>query len=79
LVQAILRYLVDHPETKDGIEGVRRWWLPETSAEWRSEEIGAALEWLVAREWIVRRQVAADESLYGIAAGRRSEIEKFLQ
>jgi hypothetical protein len=75
LVREILQYLVGNPEAKDTIEGIRACWLTEGSSE---EGLQAALDQLVSRGWLTRREITPSEIIYGVNAQRLEEIKAFL-
>lgn len=77
LVRAIVRYLIAHPEAKDTIEGVMRWWLPDGPAEQRREDVEDGLELLVARGWIVKRAIAPARQIYCANRERLVDMRAF--
>ena len=77
LAQKILQYLMEHPEAKDTIEGISRWWLDHPVDKAR-EDIQATLNWLVARGWMNARTTSPSENFYGLCQERREEIKTFL-
>jgi len=74
LVREILGYLVDHPDAKDTIEGILKWWLPEGHAEWSRDEVEEALDALVSKGWVIKRKAPACKDFYGINKERLDEI-----
>jgi len=77
VIQGILQYLIEHPEAKDTVEGIRRWWLPRDVGEWGEEEVQQALDDLVERGWLTTRETAPSHTIYGLNRDRLEEIEKF--
>ncbi|HEY2290949.1 MAG TPA: hypothetical protein VGM86_09640 [Thermoanaerobaculia bacterium] len=73
VVAEIVRYAVEHPEAKDAIEGIHRWWLPGGGERWRPEEVEAALQRLAARGWIEERRLAG-RRIWAVQTDRRSEM-----
>ena len=49
LADEILRYLLEHPEAKDTIDGIADWWLTERRVRQGIVEVEAALGHLVER------------------------------
>ena len=49
LADEILRYLLEHPEAKDTIDGIADWWLTERRVRQGIAEVEAALRHLVDR------------------------------
>jgi hypothetical protein len=47
VVQAIARYLEQHPGAADSDDGIAKWWLPTLNVEASSQEVRVALEVLM--------------------------------
>ena len=75
----ILHYLTEHPDAKDTIQGMLRWWLPKKRVERRKEEVRAAVDDLVARGWMTKRQITPSRSIYGMNKEKQEEIKAFLR
>lgn len=60
----IRRYLAQHPDAADTVDGVLQWWLPAASASVSREIVEHALDTLVARGEIVRRIHADGTVIY---------------
>lgn len=58
VVDAILRYLADHPDAADTSEGIAKWWLP-TDRTIDTEAVLSALARLEA-QGLVHRRINAD-------------------
>ena len=58
IVDAILRYLADHPDAADTSEGIAKWWLP-TDRTFDTEAVLSALARLEA-QGLVHRRINAD-------------------
>jgi hypothetical protein len=52
LADEILRYLREHPEAQDTIDGIADWWLPDRSVHPEIREVESALRQLVDRELV---------------------------
>ena len=50
---AIRRYLRDHPNAADTLEGIARWWLSGNAGNARLANVQRAIEQLVNREEVV--------------------------
>jgi hypothetical protein len=74
--RGILDYLVRHPDAKDTIDGILKWWLPEN--EWDEEEVQEALDNLTSKGWLTKRQTTASQTVYGMNKDQRKEIDDFL-
>lgn len=79
LIRQILAYVVAHPEAKDTLEGIRKWWGPSGRVELSGEEIQNVLNSLVALGWVTEREVTPAPRIYGLNQERLAEIKAFLQ
>lgn len=64
LCQGILRYLRDHPEAADSLEGIASWWLPQSGYSVTTESVHEALALLVAERRIARIDLPDGRTLY---------------
>ena len=78
LTRAILKYCVEHPDAKDTVDGILRWWFPAGEARWRVDEVKAALKSLTANGWLISRKLQQAEEIYGISKEKMTEIQAFL-
>lgn len=51
----IRRYLANHPNASDSLEGVQRWWLAEGAVEAPGPTVQQALDRLVKKGTVVRK------------------------
>ena len=79
VIQHVLQYLIDHPDAKDTMQGIVRWWLPGGIAAWEEEAVRDALDELVARGWLTQRQTTPSQQLYGLNKAKLKEIRVLLQ
>jgi hypothetical protein len=79
VIRYILQYFIDHPDAKDTIQGILHWWLSGDIAAWEEEAVQEALDALVARGWVTRRQTSPSQQLYGVNKARLEEITVFLR
>ena len=71
LADEILRYLLEHPEAQDTIDGIADWWLTERRVRQGIAEVEAALRHLVKRG-LVNVVVREDgKSHYCLKLGKR--------
>jgi hypothetical protein len=78
LTRAILKYCVEHPDAKDTVDGILRWWFPAGEGHWRVDEVNSALTALTAKGWMTSRKVQHAEEIYGISKQKIPEIQIFL-
>jgi hypothetical protein len=74
----ILGYLLDHPDSEDGVEGIAGWWVLERCVQRRVSEVGRALDELVRRRLVVRRADPAAGVRYRIDRDRLDEARRFV-
>jgi len=78
IVWLLLGYMVDHPEAKDTLEGIQRWWLPHDDLEPGTDALQTALDYLVERGWIAIAQAPTSSKVYGLNKQRLEEIKDLL-
>ena len=74
LIPRILRYCVKHPDAKDTLDGILKWWLKET----RESDVQHALDLLVSKRWLTARETAPGKKIYGLNKDRLDEIKNYL-
>jgi hypothetical protein len=79
VIRHVLQYLVDHPDAKDTMQGIVRWWLPGGIAAWEEEVVEDSLDALVDRGWLTQRQTISSQQLYGVNKEKLEEIKLFLR
>lgn len=79
LTRELLAYCVEHPDAKDTVEGIQRWWFPKGQMRWSVDEVRNALEWLTARQWLTRCMVRQSEEIYGVNKEKIDQIKRFLR
>jgi hypothetical protein len=72
------QYLVDHPNAKDTIEGIRRWWLVEGEQRFRYEEVEAVVRFMVQRGFMSRDRIG-NTVVYGCAEGGPEKIHDWIR
>jgi len=78
LTRELLTYCVEHPDGKDTVEGIRRWWFPGEESTWGVDEVRNALESLTKRQWLISRTIRQSEEIYGLNKEKLKEIKNFL-
>jgi len=79
VIREILRYLVEHPDAKDTVEGIAKWWRSESQAEWGAAAVEESLDILVAKGWLTRRDIAPVKRVYGMNKDHLETIKNFLR
>ena len=78
IIRQILAYVIVHPQAKDTLEGISKWWGPKGHMESSIAEIQDGLNFLVARGWMRERVVTPTPKIYGMNKGRLAQIKAFL-
>ena len=79
IIRKILHHLIEHPEAKDTRKGIVRWWVSDAGVERREEEVQQAIDWLVAQNWLVKRDTTSSQTIYGMNRTRLEAIEELLK
>lgn len=79
LIIEILRYVVRHPEAKDTLKGIEKWWLSGSEGQGGKLSTEEALNRLVAKGWLTARCSPQSETIYFLNEDRLSEIIAFLK
>jgi hypothetical protein len=79
LMRQILQYLKAHPDAKDTVGGILKWWLPGHPIEWKEEEVQEILDDFVSKGWLAKRALSLSQQLYCLKKEKLAEIERFLQ
>ena len=66
VVGEILRYLMEHPDAKDTVDGIARWWIRPQGEGWQRHVVQDAIDELVARGFVVRRETTSSHVVYGL-------------
>jgi hypothetical protein len=70
----ILSYLLEHPDAKDTLEGILRWWVLEQRFKREMRQVEKAVDLLVQREWLLQRAGADSQVHYRLNAAKAEEI-----
>ncbi|HEX6767839.1 MAG TPA: hypothetical protein VF208_00710 [Candidatus Binatia bacterium] len=80
LIREILSHLVKHPDAKDTVDGIHKFWLSAKIAHLSIDKVNEALEFLADEKgWLNKKAVGSAAILYGINKVRVEEIQKFLR
>ena len=70
----IVSYLLDHPEAKDTMDGIVRWWMLELRIKREIMQVEQAVVQLVQREWLIGRRGADSQVHYSLNSTKAEEI-----
>lgn len=78
VAREILLYLVEHPDGKDTMKGILKYWLPRARLGREEEELKEALSFLVSKGWMTEKKITSFEKIYGLNKEQLEEMEAFL-
>lgn len=64
LARQILRYLREHPEAQDTVEGIMVWWISERAIKHWLPQVRKSLTALVARGYVTKHTRAGGRTFY---------------
>ena len=76
-IRQISAYLLQHPDAKDSIEGISKWWL--SGQQPKEEEIQKALDFLVTTGWMTEWATPGCKTIYHVNKMSLPEIKGFLE
>jgi hypothetical protein len=79
LGEQVLRYLLEHPEAQDTVGGIAEWWLLERRVADAVMNVEAALDDLVAREFLVATERKDGSVHYRLNRAMEREIRGHLR
>lgn len=65
IARKIRRYLIDHPNAADSLEGIVHWWLVRQQVEFSAEKVKMALDYLVGNDLISKSTTTQGTVVYG--------------
>jgi hypothetical protein len=78
VLTGVLEYLVRHPDAKDELEGISKWWRSAGTSDWPLPVLTEALDYLAGRDWLLVRELTLERRLYGGDPKRLCEMKEFL-
>ncbi|UCD83517.1 MAG: hypothetical protein JSU92_09440 [Deltaproteobacteria bacterium] len=75
----ILTYFIEHPDSRDTLEGIMQWWLLERSIKLQIAKVKKVLAELVARGYIVEQKGGDSQTHYQINKSKYREIQAILK
>ena len=74
IAQAIIRYLLKHPDAGDTIEGIATWWIAIERVETGIEEVRSAVNGLVSKGILIPREIRNGPQVYFVNRERISDL-----
>jgi hypothetical protein len=78
VLAGVVAYLVRHPEAKDTVEGIGKWWHGHEGSEWPPSVLSEVLAYLLERQWMLVRNLSPGEQLYRGNPQHLADMQRFL-
>ena len=75
----ILAYLCSHPDAKDTVDGVEKWWLKGAETGTDARTVQNSLDHLVKLGWLSLTERHGTGAVYGLSKDRREKLWEFFQ
>ena len=75
----ILGYLLSHPDAKDTVDGVEKWWLNGMEISIDATAVRGSLDHLVKLGWLLSSERQGTGIVYGLNKDRRDRLRQFLE
>ncbi len=79
ITRRLLSYLLRHPEARDTVEGMTRWWLLEEEIHERLTEISQGIASLVKQGFILEERHGTSLPLYRLNPEKKEEVKRFVE
>jgi hypothetical protein len=79
VIWLVLEYLCANPDAKDTAEGIANWWVGGHGVMVDPGGVKTALQYLVARDWLVVTGSISYQQIYGLNPTRRTELQQLFQ
>lgn len=76
---AILHYLLRHPQAQDTLEGIVHWWLLEERINQRTLEISEVVKVLVEQNLLIEKKLLNADTLYSLNRRKKNLIESIIK
>jgi hypothetical protein len=71
IAEEIARYLEDHPDAADTLDGIQEWWLFRQRLDESLDGVSKAVEYLLKEGRIARRQASDGTTVFVRCAGKK--------
>ena len=79
LIREILIHVIEHPDAKDTLDGIHKFWLSARTAQQSRNKVRDALEYLSEQKhWLTKKTAGTAVILFGVNKDRADEIREFL-
>jgi hypothetical protein len=74
----ILRYLSEHPDAKDTLEGIAKWWVLQETIDHKLEDVAQSIAFLKSKGFITEGVGEKDRHWYQLNKEKLQEINRFI-
>lgn len=79
VIREILQYVLQHPDAKDTLDGIRQFWLSSRVTHLGRDSVQEALDYLAEEKgWLIKRVIRTSIALYGLDKGCLATVRSFL-
>lgn len=79
LIREILQHVLRHPDAKDTLDGIHKFWLSSRMAHQSRDRVREALDYLVEEKgWLIKKVSGASAALYGLNKSYLAEVQGYL-
>ena len=75
---SILRYLLDHPEAGDSLEGIVHWWILRERIETKTKEVSDVIQALTSEGFVIEKSSISGKR-YFVNKEKLEEIRTLIQ
>ena len=76
IASEILKYLADHPNAADTLNGIVQWWLPERTIRFQVDQVRQALDELIAKGMVTKQRRSDSKIVYRANRSRLEDIKR---
>jgi hypothetical protein len=79
VIRALLSHVIEHPDAKDTVEGIHKFWFPKDSPIPSRKKVEEALQLMVNKRWFIVRKTSAFETVYSLNKEFLEEMKNVLR
>lgn len=79
IARDILNYLLKHPAAADTFDGIAHWRILEEIARRSLASTDDAMQWLIAKDFLVEEKIPGGQSIYQLNPRKRNEAEALVK
>ena len=79
VAELVLRYLLEHPEAEDTVDGIVEWWLLRQRIKYETSRVKTALSGLMHEGFVLERKGAGSQVRYRVNKRKLHAIRGYLK